>query len=434
MAELELEIQKLVAGGRGLARTSEGQVALVSGALPGERVRAAVEKRQRDYLLARTVELLRVSPERTDPPCPLYGRCGGCDFMHLEHAAQVAAKSAWLAETLGRAGVELAPQALPSPRVWGFRHRLRFQVQEGRLGFFAAASHGLVPLEHCPVAAPAVNRVLPALARGLAALPGEAGRALTGVEVLAGEGEDADVFLLVLGDRPSPPSRRTRAALAAWAREAGAAGLRVAWGPGGRRRETWPLTQDHTILYWSEGDMGLRAVPGLFCQVNFGANRRLIQAVREAAQGAPPGPALDLYAGSGNFSLPLAAAGRRVEAVERVYDALEALAWQAETQGLAGRLDRRQADSVAAVSELVRRGRRFPLVVLDPPREGARDLLPALWDLEPRRVIYVSCHPAALARDAARFLQQGFQAVGLSQVDMFPHTGHTEAVLVLERA
>jgi len=421
---LELEVSELAAGGRGLARAPDGRAVFVSGSLPGERVRAQLTRLKREYMEALAQEVLSASPQRTRPPCPLYGRCGGCSLQHLEYPAQVAAKAAWVQQALARLGPLPAAQPKASPLVWGYRHRVRLAVQQGGLGFFAAGTNLVVPLSHCPVAAEGVNRLLPGLAQGLTQIDA---RHLSWLEVLAGP-ESAFVTLGL--DPRRPLSNRWRAELRRLCRRAGVAATRLAWG---RELEPWEYSRESGVAYYAEHGLELTAFPGLFVQANFAANQRLIELVLAAAQDAPAGSALDLYAGSGNFGLPLARAGRQVLAVEASAEALAAAAWQAGQAGLADQVELRAAEAAPAVADLVAQDRRFALAVLDPPRAGAREVMGALARLAPARIIYVSCHPAALARDAALLLETGYQAVQAWAVDMFPHSGHTEAVLVLDR-
>ena len=198
--------------------------------------------------------------------------------------------------------------------------------------------------------------------------------------------------------------------------------------------EPWDHGPETGIAYFQDDGLELMAFPGLFVQANFAANRRLIGLILDQAERTPAGEALDLYAGSGNFGLPLARAGWRVVAVEASQAADQAAAWQVERAGLESRVELVQSQAARATVELAGLGRSFELAVLDPPRVGAREVMPSLASLGPRRVIYISCHPAALARDAAVLLEVGYTISQVWAVDMFPQTGHTEAVLVLDRA
>jgi 23S rRNA (uracil1939-C5)-methyltransferase len=416
-AELELEIGELGPGGVGVARAADGRVVLVSGALAGERVRARVDKALTRRLEATAVAVLEASPQRVEPACGLYGRCGGCDLMHLDHPGQVEAKAAWLANALRGLGAP-APRVHPSPEPWAWRHRVRLQVGEAGVGFFGRASRQVVPVGRCAIAAPEINQLLPRLNRaGLFAWP------LAWLELLGGGGR-----ALACAGLAAPPGREAEAALGQALAEAGAQGVRFALRG---RLGPWPAGEGLECLRLA--GVSLEAQPGLFCQANWRANRALVREVLAMAGAAGPQPVLDLFAGSGNFALPLAAAGHRTTAVEGLAPAVQAGQAQARRAGLAGGLEWVRRPVAQALAGLAAEGRRFAVVVLDPPRAGAKGLMPAVAALAPRRVVYVSCHAAALGRDARALVEEGYEPVDLALVDMFPQTTHLEAVLALER-
>ncbi|MCB2191462.1 MAG: TRAM domain-containing protein [Deltaproteobacteria bacterium] len=423
--EMHLTIEELASGGDGLAREESGRVVFVPGALPGEKVRAKLAQAKRDFGRAELLEVVEASPDRVRPVCPLFGECGGCQLQHLEYAAQVEAKAAWVRRALSRLG-DLPPLVkVPSPKAWEWRHRVRLSVGRQGLGFLAAASRRVVPVEVCPVAAPEVNRLLPGLAQGLAKMDT---RHVSYLEILAGEKRSLATVGL---DRGRSLSNRWRGELRRLCRSAGAAATRLEQGGA---VEPWERTPETGVDYWQEDGLTLSAYPNEFVQANFGANRELIRLVLGAAASAPEGGVLELYSGGGNFTLPLAKQGRAVLAVEGDPESHASAKVLAQREGLSGQVELRQAEVAGTAAELADQGRGFALALLDPPRTGAKEVMPSLAALAPHRIIYISCHPAALARDAAMLLQAGYAMHSLAVVDMFPHTGHTEAVLVLDRA
>ena len=423
--ELLLTVEDLAAGGDGVAREEAGRVVFVPGALAGERVRARLTQAKRDFARAEVVTIEEPSPQRVEPECPLFGACGGCQLQHLAYLAQVEAKAGWVGRALARLGQLPLLEVVPSPSAWGWRHRARLSLGPEGLGFLAMASRQVVPVGQCPVAAPEINRLLPGLAQGLAAVDH---RNISYLEILAG-GERA---LVTLGlDTRRPLSNRWRGELRRLCRSAGATATRLEQGG---RIEPWERGPENGVDYWQEEGLTLSAYPGEFVQANFGANRELIRLVRAAAAGAPVGEALELYAGGGNFTLPLARDGRQVVAVEGDPESHASAAHLAQREGLAQAVELVQAEAASAVAGLAAQGRSFALALLDPPRTGAKEVMPSLAALAPQRIIYISCHPAALARDAAALLEAGYAMHSLAVVDLFPHTGHTEALLVLDRA
>ncbi|MCA1990083.1 MAG: TRAM domain-containing protein, partial [Desulfarculus sp.] len=332
---VRVELHDQAVGGSGLGRLADGRVVFVRGGLAGETVRAGILRRRKDYAEAELQEVLTPSPQRVEPACPVYGRCGGCDLMQLDYAAQVEAKAGWVVRALRR--LEGLPQAqvLASPRQWGYRNRVRMQLKQGVPGFFARQSHQLVPVKSCPAAAAEINRIIPELSTALAEPPWSDCR---WVEILAGD--EGPAFLTLDWPWEEPPADLDEVASAL-----GAAGIRLA-GPEGL--EPWPLRPETGLIYHEGDGLALRAFPGHFSQVNWAGNALLIQTVREAAAGSEPGAALDLYAGGGNFSLPLMSAGWRVTAVEGQEEAAQACFVQAGWAGLAERLQvRAQAADLA---------------------------------------------------------------------------------------
>lgn len=418
--EVQVDLHDLAAGGSGLGRLADGRVVFVRGGLAGERVRAKVLRQRKDYAEAEILEVLSPSPQRVEPACPVFGRCGGCDLMHLDYTAQLEAKVGWVVRALRRLEGLPQPRVLASPRQWGYRNRVRLQLKQGVPGFFARQSHQLAPVKSCPVAAAVINRIIPELSTALAEPPGSECRWL---EVLAGDEGPAFLTLDWPGQEPPQDLEDLAAGL-------GAAGIRLA-GPEGL--EPWPLRPETGLVYHEHDGLALRAFPGHFSQVNWAGNALLIETVCEAAAGMEPGAALDLYAGGGNFSLPLMSAGWRVTAVEGQEEAAQACFVQAGGAGLAESLQVRAQAADLALDQLAEAGQRFDLALLDPPREGAKGLMSGLAALGPRRVVYVSCHPAALARDAQELTAAGYRPSALTVLDLFPHTGHVEAVLVLDR-
>ncbi len=415
-AEYELEVGPVAHGGMCVAR-HEGRVVFVRHALPGERVRARVtEGRVPDrFLRADAVEVLLASPDRVEAPCRFAGPglCGGCDWQHATPAAQRELKAAVLAEQLRRlAGLEWSPvvEAVPGALDGsGWRTRVRFAVDaRGRPGMRRHRSHEVVPIDACFIAHPAVNA-----AGVLDATWSETAEVAVTV---SGSGERAALV------RASGSPAHARAA----------------------RPRMDPLLGDDVALLtdWPAGvsatervieTVGGRvfAVPaGGFWQAHPAAAVTLTAAVAEALAPRPGETLLDLYAGSGLFAGVLAhlvAPGGTVIAVEG--DAASVAAARDNLEGLPGVTviaDRVDA-ALAATIEVA------DLAVLDPPRTGAgREVVERVAALAPRRVAYVACDPAALARDVAIFAEHGYALTALRAFDLFPHTHHLECVAILE--
>ena len=428
-ADGHLIIERLAHDGRGLAHGADGKTQFVEGALPGERVEAAVHLTRKRYDEAHVRRVIEASTNRATPPCVHYAQCGGCDLQHLAIEAQREHKLAVLQELLARQGVELtqAP-ALIATDDQHYRRRARLGVKvdaEGRvhLGFRARRSQRLVDIGDCTILVSSLNALLGPLHDQVATL--EAPRQLGHLEML--ESDEGVVIVLRQLKEHAADTRR-------WQAFAERHGLHlVRW-----------LGRDARVLEWltpalaltcrvpgPEGELTLGFAPGDFLQANVAVNRRMIE-VAMAWLGDIDGRAwLDLFAGVGNFSLSLAAGGASVIAVEGNPSMVERLADNARINGLG--VSARQADLTRpGVVEALLAEHEPEALLLDPPRAGAERVCQALVEHPVACVLYVACDPATLARDAARLVHGGYRIVHAAVADMFVHTSHLESMLLLE--
>lgn len=428
---IELTIEKLIYGGDGLARVAAGDRAksvFVPFALTGERIAAEVIEDKKSYARANPLRILQPSADRVTPQCEYFGRCGGCQYQHASYEAQLQAKQAILTESLQRtAGIRLeSPLGIvPSPEPFGYRNRTRLHVRhtpDFALGYYRAGSHDLLPITHCPISSPLLNRAIAALLR--TQLP----PLVQEVEIFA-DHDDARcmIELYVGGARPSDNELQSFAeALEEALPEC--AGIHV-FAQSTPERARIPVLQqiasagapalDYQVL-----DHSYRVSAGSFFQVNRHLVRQLLTLATDGVSGRR---AFDLYAGVGLFTLPLARAFEDVVAVEAApfsYADLDANL-PAKT--------RRHCQTTE--SFLRHRGEEVlapELALVDPPRSGigvdGAKLLAALLPLEIR---YVSCDPVTLARDLKVLLESGYRIREAYLVDMFPQTMHIESFVRL---
>jgi 23S rRNA (uracil1939-C5)-methyltransferase len=390
---IEATVEKLVYGGQGLARL-EGRVALVPFVLPEERVRLKVEAERRGVTEARLLEVIAPAAGRTEPPCPLFVRCGGCHYQHAQYAVQLDVKRQILREVLARIGKLEAPAEIGtiSGEPWGYRNRTQLHLAGGEIGFFGFGSHHMVPVDRCPISSPRINEALTALRamKGERRFPGF----ITSLELFTNESE-VQVNVLESG---RPVSKR----FFDWC------------------AEKIPGYAPDAIEY-TVGAAVFRVHHKSFFQVNRFLIEPLIAAALEGSEGET---ALDLYSGVGLFSIALARNFRSVTAVETSASAVRDLEFNAERAGVAVEVRR---EAVEAFLEAAENAPDF--VLADPPRAGlgkhaVRDLL----RLKPKQVTIVACDPATLARDLAALVGGGYKIEQLTLIDLFPQTFHIETV------
>ncbi|TDO12656.1 TRAM domain-containing protein [Halomonas ventosae] len=429
-----LEIRGLAHDGRGVARIARGKTVFVEGALPGEHVRVAVHRTRKRFDEAHVRELLVASPERVAPPCAHVGQCGGCDLQHLALAAQRRHKQAVLEAWLGRQGItlEAAPELLAGSGE-SYRRRARLGVKvdaEGgvHLGFRARHSHRLVDIDACTVLVPALDALLAPLHRLLAEL--EAPRQVGHLELLDSD-QGALVVVRQLRDHAADAWR--------WQAFSRARGIHLARWLGREAPKLDWLTPTPALrcrVPGPDGELTLGIAPGDFLQANAEVNSLMVTtALAWLAPLARGRRVLDLFAGVGNFSLPLAAAGARVTAVEGRAAMVARLADNARRNAPGRELSvaARQADlnDEATVGELLQEVGP-EVVVLDPPRQGAEPACRVLGQRPVPRLLYISCDPATLARDAALLVHAGYRIRHAAVADMFVHTSHVESMLLFE--
>jgi len=413
---LTIAIDSLAVGGDGVGRAN-GKVCFVPFAVPGDRVIVRVVRERRRALWGRIVEVVSPSPRRREPPCGLFGVCGGCAWMNVDYPEQLGAKRAMVSRAVGLPDVDV----VPSPRVLGYRRLARLHAGSGvtgeaAFGFMAAGAGGIVDVRSCPVLEPALSRVLEPIAH---AVLREAGRG-TSLEVrLAGGG--GRVIASVESRAPLSQglyegcARLVPGELAGLVASADGVGGVVAG-------------EGHLGIVGGDG-LPLTVPAGGFGQANEGVNLELARTVAQWVGAGGNETALELFAGAGNLSVALAPLVGRLDTGEIDGRACAAAARNLEARGCASATVHR-----GEALELYRRhGRGRSAIVLDPPRTGHRELAAAIGQGDHRAVVYVSCDPATLSRDLGELAAGGYRPARARAFDMFPQTAHVEAAVLLER-
>lgn len=415
-----VEITALSHDGRGVARLA-GKAMFIDDALPGESVRFRIYKRRREYDEAQATEVLQASPQRVEPRCGHFGTCGGCALQHLAPEAQVAAKQQTLLDNLERIG-GLRPERLAPPLlgpVWGYRRRARLSAYRdptGKVlvGFTERHRHRVTDVRQCHVLDPAVGGLIDKLSGLLSGLsiPDK----IPQLEVAVGD-EGTVLVMKTL----SPPEAGDRQKLADFGERHGVQILLQGEGAMPELHYTLP-----------ESNVQITFQPADFIQVNGEMNRRLVQLAVEALDPQPDDDVLDLFSGLGNFTLPLARRARSVVGVEGETGLATRARQNAASNGIAN-----ASFEVANLFDGKQHGnwarRQYARILLDPPRAGAREIIAQFPRFKAGRIVYVSCHPATLARDARLLVDQGWRLAQAGVLDMFPHTAHVESMAVFDQ-
>ena len=431
MTVAEVDIEDLSHDGRGVGRIA-GKAVFVSGALAGERVRLKFSGKHRHYDEAIVEEVLRPSPDRVVPLCAHFGVCGGCALQHLAPAAQIAAKQKVLVENLERIGKvkpkTLLPALTDSP--WAYRRKARLGVKfvdkkdRVLVGFRESNGRYIADIKRCEVLHPAVGTRVEAIAGLVESL--EARRTIPQIEVAAGDDLAALIFRHL-----HPLSTGDVGKLLVFAK---AHGLAIYLQPGGADsvKPLWP--EDVRLSFRVPADdVEIEFQPLDFIQVNGGMNLRMIEQTLRLLDPQPADRLLDLFCGLGNFTLPIA---RHVASVTGV-EGETGLVRRAEANAVRNNVQNARfhvADLSADQRDAPWAKAEHELLLLDPPRSGAAAVLEYLPRRSTRRIVYVSCHPGSLARDAGILVERhGFRLASAGVMDMFPHTAHVESIAVFER-
>ncbi|MFN3752034.1 MAG: 23S rRNA (uracil(1939)-C(5))-methyltransferase RlmD [Thiobacillus sp.] len=428
-----VDILSLDHEGHGVARL-DGKVTFVDGALPGERAEIAIYRKHAKYNSANAIAILASSDQRTDPKCQYFGRCGGCSMQHLEPAAQVAAKQRVLEENLARIGKakpEMILRALHGP-TWGYRHRARLSVRRvdrkgGVLvGFHEKRSSFITDMASCEVLAPDVSALIQPLRMLITGLS-NADR-IPQIEVAVGEQATVLVFRLL-----DPWTDDDAARVRAFADTHGVQIWEQRKGPE-TARPFWPDIAPALSYSLPEFGLVMPFKPTEFTQVNAAINRALVSRALRLLDPQPGERIADLFCGLGNFTLPIARRGAKVLGIEGSRE----LVARAQENALHNRLPdaRFMVDNLFEMTpEKFAALGHFDKLLIDPPRSGAIEVVKSLpGAAAPRRIVYVSCDPATLARDAEVLVHvKGYRLAAAGVANMFPHTAHVESIALFER-
>ncbi|TDY02977.1 23S rRNA (uracil(1939)-C(5))-methyltransferase RlmD [Thiohalophilus thiocyanatoxydans] len=425
-------IENMTQEGKGVARIA-GKTVFIDDALPGEQVEFVYTRSRRNYDEGRLHQVLEAAPARIEPACDHFGLCGGCRLQHVSSEEQVRLKQQILLEDLARIG-HVTPQTVLPPLtgpVWGYRNKARLGVryvdkkEKVLVGFRERGSHFLAQLQHCKILTPPLGDKLVELGELIGRL--SCYRRIPQIEVAADDEKIALVFRNL-----EPLTEADRALLVDYGKTTG---FVIYHQPEGPESITLLYPQQATLRYSiPQFDVSLEFQPADFIQVNSDINRRMISQALQWLEPQATDRILELFCGLGNFSLPLARHGGDVVSVEGEAQLIERARANAASNGIEN-----VRFHVANLFEPTDhepwiRGQQYDKVLLDPPRSGAAEIVPYLAASGARRIVYVSCNPATLARDAGELVNRhGYRLQQVGMMDMFPHTAHVETMALFTK-
>lgn len=426
-------IESLDHDGRGITRL-DGKTIFVEGALSGERVEYASYRKKPSYEVARTLYVEKVSGDRVTPCCPHFGVCGGCSMQHLDPVAQVAAKQRVLEDNLWHLG-RLKPEQL-YPAIygvaWGYRHRARLSVKYvakkggALVGFHEKKSSYVADMQRCEILPSHLSALLMPLRELVAQL--SIRDQLPQIEVAVGDRTTVLVLRIMAPLKPAD-----EVLLRGFADRHGVVFYLQPKGPA-TAYLFYPLDAPALSYCLPEYDVEHFFSPTEFTQVNHAINRVLVRRAMNLLDAQTGERIADMFCGLGNFTLPIARSGASVVGIEGSAELVRRAAENAAANGLAGRVEYGVANLFDATPETVAALGHFDKMLIDPPRDGAVELVRSLGEDGPRRIVYVSCSPATLARDAAILVnEKGYRFRGAGVVNMFPNTSHVESIALFER-
>ena len=429
-----LLVESLDQEGRGVAH-AEGKVIFIEGALAGETVSYSSYRKKPSFELAQVTQIHKSSAMRVHPRCKHFGVCGGCSMQHLDAGAQVSVKQRILEDSLWHIG-KVRAETMLAPiygQAWGYRERARLSVRhvvkKGKtlVGFHEKRSSFVADMQHCEILVPKIAMLLPLLGELIGGL--SIRDRLPQIEVAVGEHVDALVLRVM--DAPSDSDEQALRAFADrheiqfWLQSGGPETI-VPFHP-----------LDAPALSYSLPEFGVTMPfgPGEFTQVNSALNRVMVSRAMRLLEPVPGERIADFFCGLGNFTLPIARSGAQVTGIEGSAALVERAIHNAEYNRLSVNTGFREMNLFAADEGKLAQLGRFDKWLVDPPRDGAMELVKAIApETAPGRIVYVSCNPATLARDAHVLVQvHGYILKAAGAMNMFPHTSHVESIALFER-
>jgi 23S rRNA (uracil1939-C5)-methyltransferase len=422
MEEIKLDIKFMTFKGNGGGRL-DGKVIFVPYTVTGDEILIRITEDRKNYSIGKLEKILTPSPWRVPPTCPHFGLCGGCHWQHIDPSVHEVLKRNILEDLLQEmAGLKEIPllSVVPSAQPYGYRVRIQLKVEGNKIGFFEERSHLVIEIDRCPIAHPIINAILQHIQKKPFPFSG-----VEGIEINVSPEEGKGILIFHLNLSGQRKKFSLKELLQSFPLLKGIAVVR-------RKRWTYlgdPILNVSTTLkrLGRERVFRLRVSPGSFFQVNLGQNLELIQTVLDFGELKGSERVLDLYAGIGNFTLPLATEAKWVIGIDESKKAVADAHFNAGGNGI------KNCQFISgSVEEMLKgAGEALDIVVLDPPRRGCKEVSEQIARLNPKRIVYIACEPTTFSRDIRVFAKGGYTLQKLCLIDMFPQTYHMEVVGLL---
>lgn len=414
-----VDIVSLEPSGKGVGRL-DGQVVFVPLTTPGDKVEFEIVENRGSFLNGRLVKLVSPSSVRTNPPCPVFGNCGSCQWQHIEYSSQLKFKRTILEETLRKIGkiegIEICDPK-PSPSIWNYRYTTRLHVSSnGEIGFFKILSHKVTEFEQCHIIHPQINETIKTIRPFLK----DSWFNLESIKIAYNE--ESDKTLLSLGIKDLKPishiaklcTQLTDIPIIDVVNVQGFTQIPVA------------------TLYYQAGGIKFHAHLESFVQANLIQNRFLVESVINLVRSIKPSIVVDLYCGIGNLTLPIAKLVENIQGIDFHKKSISDAKENAMVNGI-DNVKFSQSFVLKEIHKIRNEGSIPDLVIMDPPRSGAKHETKELVKLMPPNIIYISCNPTTLARDLSSFTSGGYSICSITPIDMFPHNFHIESITHLKK-